>query len=405
MTYVTTSNELRDTRTREYRQRFPQCDDGTARRARRRPAVHTGASSPGFLLVLLALLACGDASGPTDFDAAREFDAFWRNFDRTYSYFDYKQIDWIGARDAFRPRALQAADVATLVPILSEMVTPLRDLHVWFLRPDGTLLGTYQPPHFRNWDRTVWTEWITSTGWRQQVSNWGYADLGDIAYIAIGAWNTSQVRIAAVDSVLELLRDHAGIILDVRMNGGGNDALALQVAGRFTTASRIIEYIQFRDGPGHDDFTALQPRTLAPRGPWQYQRPVIVLAGRGVFSSNETFISAMREIPTATIMGDTTGGSSGNPQEFPLFGDWAYTVPRWIAYTADRTVIEWNGIAPDIVVPVTAADFAAGRDPVIEAALGRLRVMTGSGRLRAERIPRPGIVTLTREPRVDHMVR
>jgi C-terminal processing protease CtpA/Prc len=210
------------------------------------------------------------------------------------------------------------------------------------------------------------------------VTNWGYADLGEIAYIAIGAWNTNQVRIAAVDSVLELLRDRAGLILDVRANGGGNDALALQVAGRFTTSARVVEYIQFRNGPAHSDFTPLEARTLAPRGPWQYSRPVIVLSGRGVFSSNETFISAMREIPSVIIMGDTTGGSSGNPQEFPLAGGWAYTVPRWIAWTADLQIIEWNGIAPDIHVPATAAEFAAGRDPVLDSAIVHLHAITGT---------------------------
>jgi len=328
-------------------------------------------------LALAALAGCGDASGPGSFSAAREFDTFWTNFDRTYSYFAYKQIDWQAARDAYRPRAVQAADAAALVPILSEMVEPLRDLHVWFRRPDGNQQATYQPPHFRNWDRTVWEAWITRNGWRQQVTNWGYADLGEIGYIAIGAWNTNQVRITAVDSVLELLRGRAGLILDVRMNGGGNDALALQVAARFTTAQRVIEYIQFRDGPGHDDFTPLEPRTLAPRGPWQYDRPVIVLSGRGVFSSNETFISAMREIPTVMVMGDTTGGSSGNPQEFTMAGGWAYTVPRWIAYTADLQVIEWNGIAPDILVSAGPADFAAGRDAVLDSALMHLRAITG----------------------------
>jgi C-terminal processing protease CtpA/Prc len=68
-------------------------------------------------------------------------------------------------------------------------------------------------------------------------------------------------------------------------------------------------------------------------------------------------------------MGDTTGGSSGNPGFFDLDDGWSFGVPRWIAYTADQRVIEWNGIAPDIVVPVTAAQFEGNTDPVISAAL------------------------------------
>ena len=83
----------------------------------------------------------------------------------------------------------------------------------------------------------------------------------------------------------------------------------------------------------------------------------------------ESFISAMGEIPTVTVIGDTTGGSTGNPEFFPLRDGWSYAVPRWMAYTADLRVIEWNGIPPDILVPVTREDFAAGRDPVLEFAL------------------------------------
>jgi hypothetical protein len=344
------------------------------------------AARAGLLLLLLLPLACGDPAGPAGFDAVRLFDGFWRDFDQTYSYFEYKRIDWNAARAAFRARAEAAPDEAALVSVLTEMVAPMRDVHIWFRRPDGGTQPTYQPATFRNWNRDVWLQYVSANNYHSQVTNWGYADLGGIGYLVIGAWNDSQVRIAGVDSVLELLRDKPAMIVDVRMNGGGNDALALQVAGRFTTVSRVVEYIQFRDGPRHTDFTALQARTLAPRGPWQYQRPVVLLSGRGIYSSNESFVAAMGEIPNVTIMGDTTGGSSGNPKEFPLFGGWAYAVPRWIAYTADHRVIEWNGIPPDIEVPATAADFAAGRDPVLDAALARLRAQVG---LQEPRRPAP----------------
>ncbi len=74
----------------------------------------------------------------------------------------------------------------------------------------------------------------------------------------------------------------------------------------------------------------------------------------------------MRELPQVTLIGDTTGGSSGNPASHELTGGWTYRVPRWIAYLVDGTVIEWNGIPPDIVLPTAALDFSGERDPVIE---------------------------------------
>ena len=74
----------------------------------------------------------------------------------------------------------------------------------------------------------------------------------------------------------------------------------------------------------------------------------------------------MREIPHVTLVGDTTGGSSGNPHMFRLGNGWEYAVPRWINYTADMQVIEWNGIEPDIYVKTTEEDFLDGRDPVLD---------------------------------------
>ena len=122
-------------------------------------------------------------------------------------------------------------------------------------------------------------------------------------------------------------------------------------------------------GPSHSDFGPLTPFVLSPRGSWQYTRPVLLLIGRRCLSSNETFISAMRQLPNVTLVGDQTGGGSGNPGTFPLAGGWSYTVSRWIEYTADHQVIEDVGIAPQVFVSASAADFAQGKDPVLDWAL------------------------------------
>jgi C-terminal processing protease CtpA/Prc len=77
----------------------------------------------------------------------------------------------------------------------------------------------------------------------------------------------------------------------------------------------------------------------------------------------------MGRLPNVTLVGDRTVGATANPGTFPLANGWSYTVSRWIEYTADNAVIEDNGISPDVFVPASAADFAAGRDPVIDWAL------------------------------------
>jgi C-terminal processing protease CtpA/Prc len=144
------------------------------------------------------------------------------------------------------------------------------------------------------------------------------------------------------------------------------------VAGRFARQPAIATYVRYRNGPGHSDFTAPMERPVTPRGSWQFERPVIVLVGRGSFSSTEDFAAAMRVLPQVELAGDTTGGGSGNPGLFPLGEGWQYSVSRWFETTSDGIVIEWNGIPPDLRVPASRADFQSGRDPVFEFAVQRL---------------------------------
>ncbi|MDX1396296.1 MAG: S41 family peptidase [Gemmatimonadota bacterium] len=271
------------------------------------------------LLVLLACAGCAGGCGTTASPAPApsfvdEFDTFWTAFDTTYPYFEYKEIDWDEAAATFRPRAAEASSREELVDVLVEATTPMRDRHVTFETPTRGTVPTYEPDFFVNWDLDAWTALVTAAGWDQTRPNLGSTRLEGIPYIAIGARNPAQFTSADFDAVLERFRDDTALVLDVRPNGGGSDSLALAVAGRFADASRVVQFVQVRNGPDHSDLGPLVPRSVEPRGEWQFEGEVIVLAGRGSLSGNETFVAAMRELPHVTIVGDTTGGSSGNPE-------------------------------------------------------------------------------------------
>jgi hypothetical protein len=318
--------------------------------------------------------ACGSSSSPTAPSAppaefAAQFDSLWATFDREYSYFDYKQIDWNALRTTFRPRALAATDQSGFIGVIREMLGHLHDLHVVLRDPGGVAMATYDPQAFVNVDRAVWQQYIGRANWTQGQGDWGYGVLDGVPYIAIGGWNATSIRAADFDTALERFRTEPRLILDVRMNGGGSDQLAFDIAGRFARGSVNTGYVRFRSGPSHADFGPPIPRALNPRGAWQYTGAVLLLIGRRCASSNESFIAAMRQLPNVTLVGDRTAGSSGNPGTFPLANGWTYSVSRWIEYTVDGQVIEDVGLSPGVFVTATAADFAQGRDPVLEWAL------------------------------------
>jgi C-terminal processing protease CtpA/Prc len=223
-----------------------------------------------------------------------------------------------------------------------------------------------------NWDRNVWLQYVGRSPYTQVKPNLGTSEFDGVPYLVVGGW-TSQFTVDDLDAALERFRGRSALIVDVRANGGGNDQLALALAARFTTTSVTGEYLQFRNGPRHSDLTAEQPRTISPRGSWQFAGRVMVLVGRRCASSNESFIAFMREMPNVTVVGDTTAGATGNPAPVALSDGWKVWVPRWIARTAEHRIIEWNGIAPDVFVAATPADFSAGRDPVLDYAVAALR--------------------------------
>lgn len=328
-----------------------------------------------FVLVACAMVAC--TSSPTEPPASLigRFDAVWARFDDEYPYFTYKQVNWDSLRSVFRPRAAAATSQAALADILVEMLTPLRDVHVRLIRADGSSLPTYQPEGRKNWERSVWDRTAAACGLRQVKPDLSHCTMAGVAYVTIGGWTNSRFTVADLDGVVDGFRDAPAMIVDVRMNGGGDDALAFAFAGRFATTSTVTGFVQFRNGPRHDDFGPETTRRIGPRGAFQFTRPVIVLSGRGVYSSNESFVAAMRELPNVLILGDTTGGGTGNPAEHSLGDGWRYTVSRWIERTADRRVIEWQGIPPDEYVPWNASVVAQGRDPVLDAALSRLSAL------------------------------
>ena len=316
------------------------------------------------------LTACHDAgTAPAQSTRGGPFDAFWSAYDQTYPYFEYKAVDWNAARDRYRAAAVAAPTTDSLVQVLRAMVAPLNDGHIAFISPSGTFLQAYTPRGRPNFESARWNATVTAAGWTQLKPNLGYAKFGDVGYITVGSWNSSQFAQADLDAALDAVRGSRALIVDVRANGGGNDALAFLFAARFSSSTIAAGSVRYRSGRG---LGAPIVRTIPARGPWTWTAPVVLLIGRQGFSSNESFIAALATLPHVTTLGDTTGGGSGNPETRPLGGGWSYRLPRWIEYAPDGHVVEWNGVAPAVVVPYDTAGRPVGEDPIIRAARVRL---------------------------------
>ena len=146
------------------------------------------------------------------------------------------------------------------------MLGHLHDLHVVLRDPGGAAIATYDPQSFVNWDRSVWQQYIGRANWTQGQSDWGYGVLDGVPYIAIGGWGATSIRAADFDAAFERFRSAPMLILDVRMNGGGGDQLAFDIAGRF---ARNVGRHRLREIPERPVACRLRTgdqRVLNPRG-------------------------------------------------------------------------------------------------------------------------------------------
>jgi len=102
--------------------------------------------------------------------------------------------------------------------------------------------------------------------------------------------------------------------------------------------------------------------------------PLVVLTGPRTFSAAEDFLVVLKASRRATLVGERTGGSTGQPlsiPDLPAGGSARVCAKRDVA--PDGTEFVGIGVIPDVEVAPTAADVAARRDVVFERGLDELR--------------------------------
>jgi len=294
----------------------------------------------------------------------------WKAFDKDYAMFALRpEVDWAQLREKFRPLALQAQSTDEFAATCAEMLKSLRDLHVW-LTVAGENVPVFSRPRAANANPSANEAILGSIHNRRRPVQWAVTP-DKIGYIAVYGWNGGSLP--ACSEALEQMRDTRGLIVDVRLNGGGDEPTAQKFAGRFLKKDFVYAYSQYRNGPSHTNLTEKYERNVSPVGPWRYNRPVVLLIGQKCMSSNESFVAMMSGDGDATIMGDHTCGSSGNPEIINLPLDMTVSVPRWIDYLPDGTPLDERGFQPQLPFHPAPGAFDGNRDDLLKAAVEQLR--------------------------------
>ena len=196
-----------------------------------------------------------------------------------------------------------------------------------------------------------------------------------IAYVALNTFSTSEV-VEAFDEVFPKILDADALILDVRRNGGGDSGNGYAIMGRLidetcslTSVWRTRQY-RAAHAAWQEEETWVDGThgTVEPRGDYPFEGDVIVLIGPNTFSAAEDFLVPMKASGRAVLIGEATGGSTGQPLGLSLYKAFAQICTKWDRFP-DGTEFAGVGVKPDIEVRLTVDDIRQGRDPVLLAAL------------------------------------
>ncbi|MBQ3877914.1 MAG: S41 family peptidase [Prevotella sp.] len=325
-----------------------------------------------FFLIGLVSALCLSCVDEEEFDDTPQgnFEALWRIIDRHYCFLDYKQheigLDWQAVYDKYRVRVDDDMSQMQLFEVLTQMLGELRDGHVNLSASHdyGRYWSWYEnyPANFSDTllRRYMGTDYKIASGLDYRILD------DNIGYIRYESFS-SPIGEGNLDDVLMHMMLCQGIIIDIRNNGGGDLTNADKLAARFCQEKTLVGYVQHKTGPGHGEFSSMEPHYLEPSSNLRWHKPVVVLTNRHVYSAANEFVMYMKALPQAKIVGDHTGGGAGMPFSSSLPNGWSVRFSAVPTYDAQRQSIEF-GIDPDYRVDITDADFARGRDTIIEFA-------------------------------------
>lgn len=198
---------------------------------------------------------------------------------------------------------------------------------------------------------------LRNVTWKRNPDGTGYMAINNLG-------DTDTV--AAFDAALLALRDSTELFLDLRNTpGGGNTEVAEPIMGRLIDRKLPYQRIEpMRRNPWL--------RSVAPRGPWQYTRPLTVLVSRWTGSMGEGMAIGLDAMHRARICGSRMAGLNGSVFDHALpISDISVRLPGERLSHLDGTPRE--AFQPPVLVEDAESETAAGGEEWISSSIAACR--------------------------------
>jgi carboxyl-terminal processing protease len=223
----------------------------------------------------------------------------------------------------------------------------------------------------------IWTKSLTRSGYHnvKYPSGFSYREIGNIGYLTINNFESNKI-IKKFDSLFTTIATTKALIIDVRNNGGGDSYIGDHILASLTDTafktegSRIIRYNSI---PGIGaQWQENGAGTIKASGKQYYSKPVVLLVSARTYSAAEDFVLAFDFMKRGKLIGQATGGSTGQPYSFNLPGGGSARVCAKDAYYPDGKAFIDIGILPNITVEKTVKDLEDGKDAALDKAVAVL---------------------------------
>lgn len=194
---------------------------------------------------------------------------------------------------------------------------------------------------------------------QEAITHYGIAEAkvldGNIGYLELMHFPARHLPglPRAIAEAMRRLRDTAGLIIDLRWNGGGDgETVAYLMAHLLDTRVLLLREYDRVTRAHHEDWT---PATV-PGPRYGGRRPIWVLTSHQTFSGGEELAYDLQTLKRGRIVGETTGGGAHHNQLVRVGGHFALSIPvGTVESPVTHTSWEGVGVKPDVAVPAERA--------------------------------------------------
>lgn len=191
------------------------------------------------------------------------------------------------------------------------------------------------------------------------------AGAAPIGYLAFNLWMLPMLP--RVEAGMAELRSGGmqGLVIDLRGNPGGVGAMSIPIARMISREPISLGRLQMRE---------FDQEFKVEANPDAFAGPVAILVDESTASTSEIFAMGLRDVGRVTIVGAGPSAGMALPSMIETLPDGGLVQYVVGDYHSDKgKAAEGQGVAPQVLVPESRADYVAGRDVVLDAALVQLR--------------------------------